>query len=187
VSRLSGKGGRARVERDEGAGDAGEVAAQGSSGDPVQRARAICLRLLTSRARTRAELASALAARDVEPDVAEQVLTRLEAVKLIDDAAFATDWVASRRRVRGLGRAVLTRELRQRGVAEHLIEQATADLDADDEHATAVALAERRLRTLANLDPGVQIRRLAAFLERRGYPSHLALSVAAEAIRGATR
>jgi hypothetical protein len=81
-------------------------------------AREICLRLLTDRARTRQELASALARKGVPAEAAAEVLDRFGEVGLIDDAAFAGQWVRSRTRHRGLGRRAIAVELRRKGVAD---------------------------------------------------------------------
>src|SRR6185312_15430154 len=53
--------------------------------DPVAVAREICLRLLTERARTRQELAQALARKGVPADAAAAALDRFDEVGLIDD------------------------------------------------------------------------------------------------------
>src|SRR6516162_6642855 len=60
-------------------------------------ARALCLRLLTAQARTRAELAGQLAKRGYPDDLSARVLDRLTDVGLLDDADFAQQWVHSRR------------------------------------------------------------------------------------------
>ncbi|MFI9364215.1 recombination regulator RecX [Kitasatospora sp. NPDC053057] len=149
--------------------------------DPEGRARDICLRLLTGAAKSRKQLADALRKREIPEDVAEEVLTRLEEVGLIDDAAFAAAWVESRHAVRGLSRRALAQELRTKGVAADLVEQAVAQLDHDDETDAARALVERKLRSTRGLDPQVRTRRLVGMLARRGYSEGLAFRV----VRGA--
>ena len=62
-----------------------------------EQARALCLRLLTARARTRSELEAQLAKRGYTDDVSGRVLDRLAVVGLVDDADFAEQWVRSRR------------------------------------------------------------------------------------------
>ncbi|MET8629938.1 recombination regulator RecX [Kitasatospora sp. NPDC004669] len=149
--------------------------------DPGPLARDICLRLLTGAAKTRKQLADALRKREIPEDVADEVLTRLEEVGLIDDAAFAAAWVESRHAVRGLSRRALAQELRTKGVAADLVEQAVAQLDHDDEADAARALVERKLRSTRGLDPQVRTRRLVGMLARRGYSEGLAFRV----VRGA--
>ena len=58
-----------------------------STSDRAEQARALCLRLLTVRARTRAELETQLAKRGYTEDVSAAVLDRLTHVGLIDDEA----------------------------------------------------------------------------------------------------
>ncbi|MFE6503657.1 regulatory protein RecX [Kitasatospora sp. NPDC057738] len=166
---------------EEGTGRASRKQAE-ESVDPETRARDICLRLLTGAAKTRKQLADALRKREIPDEVADEVLTRLEEVGLIDDAAFAAAWVESRHAVRGLSRRALTQELRTKGVAADLVEQAVAQVDHDDETDAARALVERRLRSTRGLDAQVRTRRLVGMLARRGYSEGLAFRVVRSAL-----
>ncbi|GAB1338210.1 hypothetical protein ACE1SV_48000 [Streptomyces sp. E-15] len=153
-----------------------------SSGDPAERARAICLRLLTGTPRTRKQLADALRQREIPEDVAEEVLSRFEDVGLIDDGAFADAWVESRHHGRGLARRALARELRTKGVDSALIEDAVAQLDSEQEETTARELVDRKLRATRGLDRDKRLRRLAGMLARKGYPEGMALRVVRRAL-----
>ena len=57
------------------------------------QAHALCLRLLTAKARTRAELSGQLAKRGYPDDIRDRVLDRLTVAGLVDDADFAQEWV----------------------------------------------------------------------------------------------
>lgn len=140
-----------------------------------EQARALCLRLLTARARTRAELAGQLKKRGYPDDVSARVLSRLAEVGLVDDDAFATQWVHARRATAGKGKRALAAELRTKGLDDDVI--ATA-LGGIDEHDQAVKLVQTRLRR-ENLD-GNQAkvaRRLVGMLARRGYSETLCFDV----------
>jgi regulatory protein len=150
-------------------------------GDPEAVARTICLRLLTMRARSRAELADALSARDVPDDAAARVLDRFVEVGLIDDAALAAGLAGAQHNERGLARRAVAQKLRQRGLADEL-DEALSGIDADSERARACELVARRRRALAGLPPEVQARRLVSLLARKGYSSGLAYSVVREAL-----
>jgi regulatory protein len=145
--------------------------------DPESVARTIVLRKLAAQARTRHELAKALASRDVPEDVAEQVLDRMESVGLVDDAAFARDWVESRQQRRHLSKSALRRELQTKGVDRDQIDQAVADVESGDELEAAEALAVKKLRTMSGLAREVQYRRLAGVLARRGFGSGVTSTV----------
>ncbi|WP_055694783.1 recombination regulator RecX [Streptomyces prasinopilosus] len=153
-----------------------------SPGDPVERARAICLRLLTGTPRTRKQLADALRKREIPDEAAEEVLSRFEEVGLINDSAFADAWVESRHHGRGLARRALAQELRTKGVDSTLIDAAVSQLDPEQEEATARELVARKLRSTRGLDRDKRLRRLAGMLARKGYPEGLALRVVRQAL-----
>jgi regulatory protein len=153
--------------------------------DPVAVAREICLRLLADRARTRDELSRALARKGVPDDAAAAVLDRFDEVGLIDDAAFAEQWVRSRHAYRGLGRRAIAVELRRKGVADDVAGEALAEVDAESEARRARELVDRKLRSLA-VDTADQrtsaARRLVGMLARKGYGAGTAYRVVREAL-----
>ncbi|MFF4036279.1 recombination regulator RecX [Streptomyces sviceus] len=150
--------------------------------DPVERARGICLRLLTGTPRTRKQLADALRKREIPDDVAEEVLSRFEEVGLINDSAFADAWVESRHHGRGLARRALAQELRTKGVDSTLIDAAVSQLDSEQEEETARELVDRKLRATRGLDRDKRLRRLAGMLARKGYSEGMALRVVRQAL-----
>lgn len=150
--------------------------------DPEEKARAICLRLLTGQPRTRKQLADALRKREIPDEVADEVLSRFEEVGLINDGAFAEAWVESRHHGRGLARRALAMELRTKGVDNELIDTAVGQLDSDQEEETARELVARKLRSTRGLDRDKRLRRLAGMLARKGYPQGMALRVVRQAL-----
>lgn len=160
----------------------GPAAPAGPDADPESVARQICLRLLSTAPRTRAQLADALARRGVPGDAAQAVLGRYADVGLIDDATFASAWVESRHYGRGLAGRALAAELRQRGVADGDIKAALGQLDPDQEAATARALVARRLAATRGQPLPARIRRLMGVLARKGYSQSLAYRLVREAL-----
>ncbi|HEX7660291.1 MAG TPA: regulatory protein RecX [Pseudonocardiaceae bacterium] len=159
---------------------------QEQSRDPVAHAKEICLRLLTARPRTRAELNQALTKRGIAEDVADRVLGRLSEVGLIDDAAFAEQWVRSRHTYQGMGRKALVAELRRRGVADSTAARAAAAVDSDAEELRARQLVRAKLRVVSsNIDETTRVRRLVAMLARKGYSSGLSYRVVRDELRAA--
>lgn len=150
--------------------------------DPEGVARTIVLRKLAAQARTRHELAKALASKEVPEDVADAVLDRMEAVGLVDDEAFARDWVESRQQRRHLSRSALRRELQTKGIDRDQIDEAVSGVEADDEVEAALALATKRFRTMQGLERDVQYRRLAGALARRGFSGSVASTVLSQVL-----
>src|SRR6478672_2492841 len=143
-----------------------------------EQARALCLRLLTARARTRAELAEQLTKRGYPDDVSALVLDRLSDVGLVDDEDFAEQWVRSRRVNAGKGKRALASELRTKGVDDEVIAAALADIDAGAERERAEQLVRDKLRREKLGDDDTKVaRRLVGMLARRGYSQTMAFDV----------
>jgi regulatory protein len=159
-----------------------DVDAQGPPGDPESAARTICLRRLDRRACSRAELAAALAKRGIPDDVARRVLDRFTEVGLVDDGALADGFALAQHRERGLAGRAVALKLRQRGIAEDAVQDAVAQIDRDSEQAVAQRLVQRKLRSMAGLEPQVAARRLVGMLGRKGYPPGLAYDVVRAAL-----
>ncbi len=149
-----------------------------------EQAHTVCLRLLTVRARTRAELSGQLARRGYPDEVAQAVLSRLADVGLIDDEDFAEQWVQSRQRNAGKGKRALAAELRTKGVDDEVIAAALGGIDAGAERVRAEQLVERKLRreVLAEGDDAKVMRRLVGMLARRGYSQTMAVAVVNDAL-----
>jgi regulatory protein len=163
-------------------GEPGDREPGGPEPGGEEAARVICLRLLTSGPRTRAQLATALRKRRIPDEVADSVLGRFAEVGLIDDAAFARAWVESRHHGRGLARKALAAELRQRGVADGEVRSAVGLLGPQDELAAAQQLVARRVAAGRGRPMPVRARQLMGMLARKGYPAGLAAQVVREAL-----
>ncbi|WP_406282061.1 recombination regulator RecX [Nocardia sp. NBC_00881] len=157
----------------------------GSGGGTAEQAKDVCLRLLGVRARSRAELVQHLTAKGYPPEVSDRALDRLTEVGLIDDAAFAEQWVHSRHTFSGKGKQALALELRRKGVAQSDVAPALAAITDDDEESRAADLVRRKLRSLPrDLDRDKTIRRLVGMLARRGYGQSTAYRVVKAELAG---
>jgi regulatory protein len=144
-----------------------------------EQARNLCLRLLTARARTRAELEGQLTKRGYPDDVSQLVLDRLAQVGLVNDEDFAEQWVRTRRVNAGKGKRALAAELRTKGVDNDVIATVLADIDAGAERERAEQLVRDKLRRekLGGDDDTKVMRRLVGMLARRGYSQTMAFDV----------
>ena len=140
----------------------------------------LCLRLLTARARTRAELAGQLAKRGYPDDLSARVLDRLTDVGLVDDAGFAEQWVHSRRANAGKGKRALAAELHTKGVDNDVITSVLGGINPAAERGRAEQLVRAKLRreTLGDDKTAARVsRRLVAMLARRGFGQTMAYDV----------
>lgn len=144
-----------------------------------QAALTFLIRSTSSRPLSAAEAHAKLVARQYPEDVAQAVMARAMAMRLIDDQAFARAWVNDRGVNRGYGRQRLLRELRRRKIDDAVIEAALQSLDEVDEVGQATELARARAQTMpASLEPHKVAGRLVGYLARRGYSSAIAHQVA---------
>jgi regulatory protein len=154
--------------------------------DPVSVAQAIVYRQLAASPKSRLQLARKLAEKNVPEDVAEAVLDKFQAARLIDDAEFADMWVRSRSQSRKLAKGALRRELAEKGVDEETAAAALEQLSDADEEAAARGLVERKLRPGTELGDRAErdkvTRRLASMLARKGYQPSQAFRIVTEVL-----
>lgn len=151
------------------------------------------MRLLATRRRSVGEMRERLARREVPGAVAHEAMARIERAGLVDDAAFARDWVEQRRTLRALGDEALRRELEAKRVAPRWIEAALATDQGDEERRCRELVRARighhdRERLRAEQDGSHRrrlSRRLDALLTRKGYPGSLAVHVISGELRAA--
>jgi regulatory protein len=157
-----------------------DLQALGPEADHEAVARKILLDALTGAARSRKELADKLAKKDVPPEIARRILDRFTEVGLIDDAAFARQWIASRQPGKGLASRALAQELRRKGIDDEVAREALDEIDPDDEREVARRLVRRKLRSMRGLPPEVATRRLVGMLARKGHGPGVAFAVVRE-------
>jgi regulatory protein len=152
----------------------------GPEADPESVARKILLDQLTGRARSRSDLAAKLAQRNVPAEVATRLLDRFEEVGLVDDAAFAREWVAQRQEGRGLARRALAQELRRKGIDDEVAREALGEIGESDEVEAARMLVRHKLGSVRGVETEKAVRRLVGMLARKGHSSGVAYRVVRE-------
>ncbi len=134
----------------------------------AEQAREKCLRLLSRRAHSSAELRKKLRLAGFEGEVIERVLADLTESGLLNDEEFARSWVADRKLAGGTGRRKLAWELRRKGIGRSLIARVLAeDMEEETELSQAMELARKKIR--AGAQGAVEAMRLRRFLLGRGY------------------
>jgi regulatory protein len=136
-----------------------------SQEDALQRG----LRFLAYRPRSEAEVLSYLTGRGYSAEIAESTLKKLRSLHYLDDESFARNWARSRSESHGYGPKRIEQELRTKGVAPSVIRAAVHETyGPGDEAEKARLLFERKFKNKKLDDPKL-LRRVAAFLQRRGY------------------
>ncbi len=128
------------------------------------------LRSLERRAHARQELQRKLERKGHTADSVAAATARLERLGLLDDEAFALQYVTTRSS-RGRGPVRLRHDLRSLGIADDTIVRSVAAIPTDDDDPLAQprALAIKRASQLGGLPRETRRRRLSAYLARRGF------------------
>jgi regulatory protein len=147
---------------------------QWRAADLFQQTLDHALNFLTFRPRSREEVRRNLYGRRVSPALIEQVLAKLEEMRVLSDQQFAEFWVENREQFNPRGARALSAELRQRGVDRETIEAAITP-ERDEER--ALAAAQKKLRGLMNADYQTFRKQLGGFLLRRGFSYSISAGV----------
>jgi regulatory protein len=129
----------------------------------------VSITALARRGLSRRELERHLRERDFDDaEIADEV-ARLERDGYVDDIALAQNLVGTLQERKGLGRSAIAAELTRRHLAPAAIEYALDLIDTGDELSRARELALKRAGQLRHVDRETAVRRLSAYLARRGY------------------
>ena len=121
---------------------------------------------LSYRPRSESELRERLHQRGFNGDSVEAVLAKLKEQGLVDDMAFAQFWKGNRESFSPRSQWLTKLELRQKGVANNIIDQIADTIDDED---SAYRAALSKARSLSLSDYQSFRRRLADYLKRRGF------------------
>ncbi len=144
------------------------------SQDAVEQAYDRAVRFLAQRPRSSAEVRRSLAEKQVSSTIIDDVLDRLEAQGYIDDLAFARYWISNRQQFRPKGARALRFELREKGIAPSVIDEALVGFDASEAAYQAAQDKARRFRTL---DKRAFKEKMGSYLARRGFNYEIASDV----------
>jgi regulatory protein len=125
-------------------------------------------RMLALRPRTEREIHDRLKEASFPEDVVDDTVDRLYELKLLDDEAFALDWITERTAKKGVGPRVLVAELQRKGIDRTTAEAALAT-SGIEEADTATAQAERLLHKVIRFPLKDQASKLQQMLMRRGF------------------
>lgn len=149
--------------------DEASIASAGKAADEEGAWRTL-LKALERRSFSVGEIRRRLRQKGHPPAAVDHAIRRAEELKLVDDLAFAKEFVQSRAS-RGRGPSRLRQDLRLRSVPDQYIDAALQEQWPEPESAIdlAASLAARRVRQLGAIPRDAKRRRLLGYLARRGF------------------
>lgn len=130
----------------------------------VDKAYNLALAYVARRMRSEGELRDYFRRKDYEPELAEQLISRLTNLGFVDDLEFAKRWVENRRLLRSSSTKKLRLELRQKHIAAEIISAIFADSEEDELHALRSLVEKKRKQTRYQDE-----QKLIAYLARQGF------------------
>ena len=146
------------------------------TGDAHEVAYQRALNLVVRHMRSGANIQENLRRHGISEEVIASVVERLERSGMIDDKLFAQAWVENRAEFRPRSKRALVYELRQRGIAEDVIDQALSE-NMPDEAELAYQAALKYSRKLNKLERLEFRRKLSGHLARRGFSYDIVIPV----------
>lgn len=140
--------------------------------EELKRAKTAAMRYLSYRDRSEFEVRERLSQKEFAKDIIQETIGWLKTLNYLNDERFALSWSRSRVSAKKFGEYRLRRELSAKGLAPETIEQTLRVVYAEsNEWDLAQACAQKKLSHLKGIDPKSQSRRLAQFLQRKGFTS----------------
>lgn len=122
------------------------------------------LDMLSRRARSEWELRDYLKRKEYEPEIINQIISRLKNMKYIDDYNFAKSWVDNRRLLKATSKRKLSQELKQKRVEQSVIDKVLAEDETDEKSVIKDLIAKKRTQSRYQDD-----QKLIAYLLRQGF------------------
>lgn len=144
------------------------------SNDERDQAYNRALKFLSFRSRSQMEIERYLRDKGYSPEVVAEIIERLLRQKYLDDEAFARSWLEERERFRPRSQRALRYELKQKGLADEVIETVLAEVDEDQ---LAWAAVETKLDRWKDLTEEDLKKKIMSYLSRRGFNYEIARSV----------
>ena len=134
--------------------------------DGYEKLKERALNLLTYRPRSSAEVRTHLLRKGADPEAVDQVVSYMQEVALLDDAAFARYWIDQRNSFKPRSAYALRRELLQKGVPAEIV---NATLSEQDDDNAAMIAGRKRAGRWAHLPFDDFRNKLGRFLQGRGF------------------
>ena len=145
-----------------------------TAAEEENKAMEAALRLLDFRPRTHSEIRIRLKAKGFDDTVIQRVQTRLTKAELLNDSAFAKQWIKEKtnpKASRPVGRRKTAMDLYGKGVDKEIISEVLAEISEDDELNAAQAALTKKFRGWPETPEArkVEYAKLIGFLQRRGF------------------
>lgn len=125
-----------------------------------------------------------MASAGLSPESEERIIARLIEEKFIDEARFCRSFVNDKLRFNEWGRIKTSYELRRKGIAQSVIDEALGQIDEDDYRRILTDLLRRKKRTVRSVSDTDLFVKLCRFAANKGYEQSLIVQCVRELCNG---
>ena len=125
------------------------------------------LNFLSYRSRSEKEIRQNLSKHQIPEEIIIEVLDKLRQSSLVDDSAFARNWIENRVQFKPRGKRALSAELIQKGISHEIIDD---ELKGLNEEELALRCARGKASRYQHMDQENFSKKMFAYLNRRGFP-----------------
>lgn len=135
------------------------------------------VRLLTASKKSTKELLRRLKQKGYDAGIAQEILESLKNQGILNDRKMVDETIHWAKQAKRYGKKRISLELKKKGIAQNIIDEALENYSKDEERETAFQLAETRWNKVKHLEPQKRKKRLFDFLVSRGFDFELAREI----------
>lgn len=126
---------------------------------------------LSIRNRSEKEMREYLTKKNAASEIIEKIISFLLEKKFLNDESFARSWILNRARLKPKGKRLLQMELKQKGIAQDVIERVLQEVQEEipDELTQAKDLIVKRMEKMVGKPRDEVYQKVGGFLARRGF------------------
>lgn len=131
------------------------------------KAKDKALKFLSYRQRSHKEIEDKLKKEGFSDEIIDKTIDFLKNYNLIDDMAFAKNFIMDKAKINKYGPEKIKYELYMKGISKDIIDKALEDYG--DEYSIALELAKKKIKSYKDNDRNSIYRKLGGFLQSRGF------------------
>lgn len=140
----------------------------------VDQGLKVAMNYLSPALRTKKQVKDRLLSKEIQADIADQVIDYLLTQQLLDDAIYAKAYVNTKQVFSPKGPRVIAMELKKAGVSDELIEDALANYAEEDQLAIAIKMAEKIAKSHRRDSNRIRQQKTAQALVQKGFSFEIA-------------
>ena len=103
-------------------------------------------------------------------EIIDAVIEKLKEMRFLNDLEFAQNWVRSRTEYKPKAVGIIKMELRQKGIAQELIDQVLQSrIETKDDKTLAIELLERKRKKYEGMEKQERLQKAGGMLARKGF------------------